>query len=77
VSFFLDRPVVRVAAVCAMVAALGLSACGRKGPLELPPGTAQNAPAGDPPVIGPDGRPIAAAPQPAPKKPFVLDPLLN
>ena len=33
-----DRQAVRLAAVAALCAALGLSACGRKGPLDPPPG---------------------------------------
>jgi len=89
----------------AVIAALGLSACGRNGPLELPPG-----PAGQPPpaaaVSSPSaallptasstaetyaapgtpqdtaaktgfdaqGNPVAAR---GPKRPFVLDPLLQ
>jgi predicted small lipoprotein YifL len=36
----------RVAIVAALFAALALSACGRKGPLEEPPGMANNANAG-------------------------------
>ena len=51
-----------------LIAALGLSACGRKGPLEAPPGAALKA--GEP----------GAAPRDAgiakPDKPFLLDPLL-
>ncbi len=32
------RPFCRLALIGALVAALGLAACGRKGPLDLPPG---------------------------------------
>ena len=35
---FRDRPFVRLALIGAAIAALGLSACGRKGPLDPPPG---------------------------------------
>lgn len=37
---FSGKRLVRLAAVGAIVAALGLSACGRKGPLDPPPGAA-------------------------------------
>ncbi len=57
--------------------ALALGACGRKGPLDLPPGAAMADPAGNPPQLGPDGRPITAAPQPPPKKHFFLDFLID
>jgi len=48
-----DRPRFSFALVAATVAALGLSACGRNGGLELPPGPATPQPA-------------AATPQPSP-----------
>ena len=85
----MPRPLVNLSVRCALVAAvalaLGLSACGRKGALDPPPGglaeptviCAQPAP---PP--GPDGAVAAAgpnaAPAPAPaKKTTPLDWLLN
>jgi predicted small lipoprotein YifL len=37
-SRFCDRPFLRLALIGVAVAALGLAACGRKGPLDLPPG---------------------------------------
>ena len=37
-SRFFDRPLFRIALVGALVASLGLAACGRKGPLDPPPG---------------------------------------
>jgi predicted small lipoprotein YifL len=74
----------RVAAVGALVAALGVSACGRKGPLDPPPSaaghSAQVAPDGSPqpetpgrqPGIGSDGK--ATAPPPSgQRQPFILD----
>jgi predicted small lipoprotein YifL len=72
----------KLALIAALVASLGLTACGRKGPLDPPPGASlagdQTAPAGDarygPPVRGPDGKPLAPA---GPNKPIPLDVLLN
>jgi predicted small lipoprotein YifL len=84
---FSDQRWARLAAVGALVAALGLSACGRKGPLDPPPSasaqhSAQAAPAG-PAILGSpqpgagvgvgrDGK--AAAPPPSGEnRPFILD----
>jgi predicted small lipoprotein YifL len=36
--FNYDRPFLRLALIGALAAALGLAACGRKGPLDPPPG---------------------------------------
>jgi predicted small lipoprotein YifL len=36
---FRDRPFLRLALIGALAASLGLAACGRKGPLDAPPGT--------------------------------------
>jgi predicted small lipoprotein YifL len=63
--------------------AAGLAACGRKGPLDLPP-TAAAAPAEQttasplvPPIgTAPTAKPAQASPTP-PNRSFVLDPLLN
>jgi predicted small lipoprotein YifL len=69
--------------------ALALAGCGRKGPLDLPPtassqpvASVQGDPAADPaskpsvfnPSYGADAPPTAGR---GPKKPFLLDPLLN
>jgi predicted small lipoprotein YifL len=74
----------RLAAVAAIAASLGLSACGRKGPLDLPPGAAQHSaqPAPDaPPVSGTqepqpgltrDGKALAPPPR-GDNRPFILD----
>jgi predicted small lipoprotein YifL len=35
---FCDRPFLRLALMGALAASLGLAACGRKGPLDMPPG---------------------------------------
>src|SRR5437879_13496019 len=53
----------RVAVLAALVAALGLAGCGRKGGLDLPPSAAVSdpGPAGDPKqasAVGPDGKPV-------------------
>ena len=42
----------RLALIGALVASLGLAACGRKGPLDLPPGASY---AGEPQVSAPSG----------------------
>jgi predicted small lipoprotein YifL len=56
----------KVLVLAVVVAAVGLSACGRRGPLEPPPGSAVAAdPAADP------------ATPPKPDKDFILDPLLD
>ena len=74
----------RIAAVAAIAATLGLSACGRKGPLDMPPGAAQHsaqpAPEGYPvsgaaepqPGLGRDGKALAPPPR-GDNRPFILD----
>jgi predicted small lipoprotein YifL len=75
----------RVAVVGALVAALGLSACGRKGPLDPPPSaashSAQAAPdgavpqsglPGRQPGVGNDGKAVAPPPT-GQNRPFILD----
>ena len=57
----------RIATVGALVSALALAGCGRKGPLDAPPSAAISEPAaGAPPdsarAIGADGRPVAPPP---------------
>jgi predicted small lipoprotein YifL len=47
--------------MAAAVAALGLSACGRTGPLELPPGPAAQPPAAAEPPASPSFFPSASA----------------
>jgi predicted small lipoprotein YifL len=64
VGRFSPRALSRVAAVGALVLALGLTGCGRKGGLDPPPAAAADpmmapAPA---PEIGPDGRPLPPTP---------------
>jgi predicted small lipoprotein YifL len=73
-----NRPVLRAAAVGALALALGLtlSACGRKGPLDLPPGAQVfDAPApNQPEQFDAQGRPIAP---PGQKKRLPIDWLLD
>jgi predicted small lipoprotein YifL len=49
--------------VTALALALALAGCGRKGALDPPPGGLTEA---QPTAVGPDGRPVAAAPAPQP-----------
>lgn len=70
-------PFLRCATIAVVLVGLALGGCGRKGPLDLPPGAAVSDPAGNPPRLGPNGEPVAAAPQPAPRKSTILDPLLD
>jgi len=79
------------AIIAAGIAGLGLSACGRAGPLELPPGPAA-APSAQ--LTSPDGLPVPGSAQdtalksgfdqqgnpvatPGQKRSFILDPLLQ
>jgi predicted small lipoprotein YifL len=85
-----DRPKYQAWALILLGATvLALGGCGRKGPLDLPPTASSQAPAAvqsDPRVdeaskpsvfnssYGADAPPTASK---GPKRPFVLDPLLN
>jgi len=64
-----------MAVVGALLAALALAGCGRKGGLDLPPAAATSEPGvGDPKqasAVGPDGKP--AAPRTGPNRPTILD----
>jgi len=71
----------RLALIGALVASFGLTACGRKGPLDPPPAASlageQATPAGNTkyaPILGPDSKPIAPG---GPNKRIPLDVLLN
>ena len=86
-------PLFRLAAAGALIAALGLGACGRKGPLDPPPtAAAGETQAQQPAVVNPIASPIGSEsskgnpgvgenglplPPKGEKKPFLLDPLLN
>jgi predicted small lipoprotein YifL len=74
-----DLRLARIAAIGALVAALGLTGCGRKGGLDPPPGaTAADTSVSRPdlePAIGPDGKVIA--PSQGPKRSTPIDWLLN
>jgi predicted small lipoprotein YifL len=65
---------IRLAAICVLTLALGLtlSACGRRGPLDAPPGVV-NTPQG-PVELDSQGRPIAP---PGEKKRLPIDWLLD
>jgi predicted small lipoprotein YifL len=69
----------RFGAIGALIAALGLAGCGRKGGLDPPPGaTAADTSVSRPdlePAIGPDGKVIA--PSQGPKRSTPIDWLLN
>ena len=69
----------RIAAIGALVAALGLAGCGRKAGLDPPPGAtaAETSPSRPDlePAIGPDGK-VVATPQ-GPKRSTLIDWLLN
>jgi len=68
-----------LALVGVLAAALALGGCGRKGPLDPPPGArlTEPAPAGPPAApyeVGPDGQPLAPV---GPKKRIFLDWLID
>ena len=67
-SSMLDPRLVRIAVIGALVAALGLAGCGRKGGLDLPPGATaaaeQSAPPGAAPPASPDALPPPTQPLP-------------
>ena len=80
---FCDRMLLRLALIGALAAALSLAACGRKGPLDPPPGGSlagdQATPIGgqskvDNPGVDANGRPQAPK---GPNKRVPLDVLLN
>ena len=65
-----DRRFLTIAVVAGVAAALSLSACGRRGPLEAPPSaTAVTNTAA--------GAPVDESGPTKPQKPFILDPLLD
>jgi predicted small lipoprotein YifL len=74
-----NRNLLRIAAIGALVAALGLAGCGRKGGLDPPPSGMTNsqdpAVAGGPePGITSDGRPVAPR---GPNRPTPIDWLID
>jgi predicted small lipoprotein YifL len=88
-----ERIVVRLAIIGVLAATLGLAGCGRKGPLELPPSAAASQPGAagkaaqkakavsatedddDAEAAGFKGK--GQKKQRGPKKPFILDPLID
>ena len=89
---FCDRPLLRLAALAVLAAALALGGCGRKGPLDPPP-SASIAPEPDQRALGDYSDPNTAGgfrrapsqtvtaqptgPLPADKRTFILDPLIK
>ena len=87
---FRAPPFIRIAMIGMLVAALGLAGCGRKGPLDPPPGASlegvtqpdradMSRPIGGAapdgnPGVGPNGQPLAPK---GPNKRIPLDVLLN
>jgi predicted small lipoprotein YifL len=86
-SLFRARPLTRLALIGAAIAALTLAGCGRKGPLDPPPGAslandtqAAAAPAVSDPLVAPIGQTKeSSAPRATPtsNKRIFLDNLLN
>jgi predicted small lipoprotein YifL len=80
-----DRNFARIAVIGALVAALGLAGCGRKGGLDPPPGASIAEPTvagvqpgplpGGQEIVGPDGK--AVAPTQGPQRSTPIDWLLN
>ena len=75
---FSPRALGAVATVAAMILALGLAGCGRKGGLDPPPGASladQGTPPQPAPSIGPDGQPLPPARGPVRTSPldFLID----
>jgi predicted small lipoprotein YifL len=71
-----DLKLLRIAVIGALVATLGLVGCGRKGGLDPPPAAAVSEAQPPPgPALGRDGKPIA--PATGPKRPFILDFLVD
>jgi len=77
-SPFAHHRLVRIATIGALVAALGVAGCGRKGGLDPPPDAAIGEPGVAPqggPGVGSDGK--AAAPAQGPKRSTPLDWLID
>jgi predicted small lipoprotein YifL len=73
----------RMAVLAVALAAVGLSGCGRKSGLDLPPTASLTDPKAPPPGTAPNGQFLLGqqapppAPPPAPPKRFLLDFMLN
>ena len=84
---FRDRPFTRLALIGVAVASLTLAGCGRKGPLDPPPGAsmvnqpAAEVPATTDPLVTPVAQPrenlLPQAKPSDPNKKFFLDGILN
>jgi len=71
-----DPRLARFAVIGALLAALGVAGCGRKGGLAPPPGAsvAEPVPAAQPapaPELGPDGRPLMTPPPPPQRRTWI------
>jgi predicted small lipoprotein YifL len=80
-SSWSDPRLARIAVIGALVAALGLAGCGRKGGLDSPPGASvvDQSAAVQPlpgPEVGPDGKPMAPPPL-APRRRTPVDWLIE
>jgi predicted small lipoprotein YifL len=74
-----DRALSRACLAGVMIGLVALAGCGKKGPLEAPPGAvAEPAPVTTGPYVTGAPTPVDEAETPAPPQhdPFVLDPLL-
>jgi predicted small lipoprotein YifL len=75
-----DPLLARIALVGALLVALGVAGCGRKGGLDPPPAAAVPEPApiaaDAPPPVGPDGRPVLTPPPP-PRRSTPIDWLID
>jgi len=77
-----SRSLVKIAAIGALIVALGLAGCGRKGGLDPPPSTSA---AGEPPAgasvpapeIGPDGKPLPPLSPDVPRRRTFIDFLID
>ncbi len=88
-SLFRDRPFLRLALIGVALASLTLAGCGRKGPLDPPPGASMASgpqpaavPVGADPLVSPigqtpDSRPSQPQAPVGPNKRIFLDNLLN
>jgi predicted small lipoprotein YifL len=64
----------KLSVIAAVLLGLSVAACGRVGPLSLPPGTTVDDAPNAKRALGPDGNPVNP---PGPKKPLPIDWLLN
>ncbi len=68
---FSVSPWLRLALVAALAASLGLAACGRKGPLDAPPGALQGQPQGNVPGVMSNSLPAQSVGSQPPDNPTI------